>query len=199
MADAPRHELTWRDLAELVMKEQDPAKVLRLVQQLNAALDSDSPRLTAGSNNPYLKIKTYSLPRFLNDSVLVTEADLGSVQLFDSSRGELRLIICQGFGSEFSQHFDRVNLDNCACGTALKRRSRVVVSDVMSDPAFDEPSRGTLVRASALSVQSTPVFGKFGELIGMISTHSNKPRMFSPEQLHNLDQVIANFVATLTT
>ena len=181
------------------MKEQHPAKVLELVKQLNAALDSDSRYLNAGRDNPYLKIKTYSLPAFLNDGMLVTAADFGTLQLFDSSRGELRLIICQGFGSEFSQHFDRVALDNCACGTALKRHSRVVVSDVMSDPAFDEPSRGTLVRASALSVQSTPVFGKFGELIGMISTHSNKPRMFSPEQLHNLDQVIANFVATLTT
>lgn len=182
----------------MVAKERDSSKVLHLVEQLNAALDRNR-RFNTGRRNPYLKIKTETFPAFLNESISVTGAEFGTLQLFDSSCGELRMITSQGFGREFLQYFDRVALDsNCACGTTFKRRSRVVVSAVATDSLFDEPARGTLLRANVLSVQSTPVFGKFGELIGIISTHSNKPRMFSTEQLHNLDRVISNFIATLT-
>jgi GAF domain-containing protein len=182
----------------MVVKERDPAKLLQLVEQLNAALASNDQSLKAKRDNPYLSIRADSAPSFLNRCILVSAADFGTFQFFDSARDELRMVTCQGFGSELAQHFDTVRLDNnCACGTALKKRSRVIVSDVTSDPIFNEHSRGVLIRANARSVQSTPIFGTSGELIGVVSTHSNKPHTFSAEDLLRLDGIVSEFVAEL--
>ena len=195
MSQDGKSDLTWQELAELVTKEKDSTRLLRLLEQLNAALDRDQQRLQAARRNPFLKLKRDSFPALLNQSLSLTDAEFGTFQLFDSALGQLRMIAGQGFDSEFLQHFDRVELDSCACGTVLKKRSRVVVSDVMTDPVFDDSSRGVLIRANAMSVQSTPIFGTSGELIGVVSTHCRKPRRVSPEQLQKLDGMISRFAA----
>ncbi len=187
---------TWQELAEMIANERDTTRLADLVPQLNAALDQDEQNIAA-RRNPYLRLRAIPFTDFLKHGVSITAADFGTFQLLDSSRRELRLVTSQGLSSEFTQHFDIVALDNCACGTALKKRSRVVVTDVVTDPVFDDVSRRTLMRANAFSVQSTPLFGKFGELIGIVSTHNSAPRTFSPETLLSLDGMVSEFAAGL--
>ena len=55
-----------------------------------------------------------------------------------------------------------------ACGRAAREGGRVIVEDVQTDPGFAPHSR---IAASAgfRAVQSTPLFSRAGEVLGMLS------------------------------
>ena len=66
----------------------------------------------------------------------------------------------------------------------------MVVADVKSDPIFAgadvaEVMEGARVRA----VQSTPLVGAAGEILGMLSTHYERPRQPRPQEFEVLDHI----------
>ena len=110
-------------------------------------------------NNPYTRFGRSALfSEFLASIIKATSADFGNVQLFDSTNRVLRIVAYHGFGSEFVDYFKTVSdSKECVCGVAMSGRTRIVVTDVATDPVFSDESRGVLLRAKVRSVQSTPV------------------------------------------
>jgi GAF domain-containing protein len=92
----------------------------------------------------------------------------------------------RGFRQDFLDHFASVEDDGAACGRAMSRRERIIIEDVLIDPAF-EPHRVIAASAGFRAVQSTPLFTRSGEPLGMISTHFRKPHRPQEYQLRLTD------------
>lgn len=155
---------------------------------------------SAPGNNPDLQFAHVpSLSEFLTSMINASAADFGSIQLFESKRGELRIVAQHGFGREFLDYFDTVHRDHfCACGAAMNRLSRVVVTDVSIDPLFSNDSRAVLLRANVRAVFSTPLVLASGKLVGVVSTHYRHPGRPSPNVLQNVDALVSTFLANWT-
>jgi len=166
-------------------------------------LVSSHPRASESGNrvedNPYLRFAGNALiSEFLASVIDVTAANFGTVQLFDSANGVLRIVAQHGFQSEFLNYFDTVS-DNkeCVCGATMKRLSSTVVTDVATDPVFSDESRGVLLRANVRSVQSTPLIDPLGKFVGIVSTHRNRPGSPMPDVLGCVDNLSASFLTKI--
>lgn len=150
-------------------------------------------------DNPYLRFAGNTLiSDFLASAIVATAADFGTVQLFDSTDGVLRIVAQHGFQNEFLNYFDTVSdTKESVCRAAMKRRSRIVVTDVATDPHFSDESRGVLLRANVCSVQSTPLIDSLGKFVGMISTHRRSPESLTPDVLRCVDNLSASFLAKI--
>ena len=106
-------------------------------------------------------------------------APLGTLQLRDDQG--LRIVASRGFQAPFLEFFACVRDTSCACGTALREQSRVVVSDVAADPIFAGGEAGAVLHAAgARAVQSTPLLSAYGQVLGVLSTHYDHP--YTPEE-----------------
>ena len=92
----------------------------------------------------------------------------------------------RGFRQEFLDYFNRVHEGTGSCGAALKRGKRVIVEDVLTEPAF-APHLKIIAAAGYRAVQSTPLFSRGGEPLGIISTHFRKPHRPSQRELRFVD------------
>lgn len=117
------------------------------------------------------------LSTLLDRAVEMAGADMGNIQLFDPNVGALRIAEERGFRTPFLEFFDSVHKGHAACGTAMRNRAQVVVEDVTDSPIFvGTPALEVLLDARARAVQSTPLLGSDGRVLGMISTHWCRPR-----------------------
>jgi PAS domain S-box-containing protein len=126
------------------------------------------------------------LQEVLDASIELLNADFGNIQLYDPDTGALKIAAQRGFKQEFLDHFDRVHEGSASCGTALERRSRVVVEDVLTEPSF-AAHRPVVAAAGYRAVQSTPLIGRDGEVLGMLSTHFRRPHRPLGRELRLLD------------
>lgn len=200
------HE-NWRYFANKAAKENDSEELMKHVSHLLQLLGDEYPsprgpdrcrQLIAGHPLGKLDFKNGGkLTEFLLSAVIATHAKFGNVQVFDPVSGTLKIVAQHGFRSEFLTYFDVVSCDEAsACGRALANRSRIVVENVATDPIFEgQDSARVMLRANALSVQSTPLSGVSGEFLGVVSTHSDRPRTFSASELRCLDELIAEFTS----
>lgn len=127
------------------------------------------------------------LEEVLNATIELQGADFGNVQLYNQQTGELEIVAQRGFDQEFLDYFSSV-VDNgdSACSRAMKRRERVIVEDVEADPDY-ESLRQIAAAAGYRAVQSTPLFDRNGELLGMLSTHFRRPHRPSERELRLTD------------
>jgi hypothetical protein len=112
----------------------------------------------------------------------LARADRGNVQLADPVSGALRIIAHHGFDEEFLDYFAVVDDDMSACGRAATRNAQVIISDVTADRRF-EPHRSVAAASGFRAVQSTPLVGTNGQLVGVISTHYPVPHAPSARDL----------------
>ena len=127
------------------------------------------------------------LEEMLVAAIELLGASLGNVQLIDESTGKLTIAAQRGFGPEFLEFFGEVCIDDdSACGRALRLGARVVVEDIEMDPVF-APYLSIARSASFRAVQSTPLLGRDGKVLGMISTHFKAPHRPSAMELERLD------------
>jgi DNA-binding NarL/FixJ family response regulator len=168
-------------------------------QFICSGLSRDS-KLHLVESNPYLLFAGSPwIPKLLESTIEATAADFGNVQLFDSSRQGLRIVVHHGFGSEFLTYFETVCNGSSPCGEAMNRRSRVIVPDVASDQLFlDHQTRDVMLRAQVRSCQSTPLINSSGKFLGVVSTHFVRPRRFSPRVLKRVDDITVTLVAKIT-
>ena len=153
------------------------------------------------TNNPYVQFRTSPwIPKILTSTIEATDANFGDVQLLDSSRQALRIVAHHGFDTDFVAFFETVSAGSFCCVQAMKQRSRVIVSDIASDPLLqDSQARNIILRSRIHTCQSTPMITSAGELIGVASTHFDRPRVFSQRVLERVDEVISTIVAKLTS
>jgi GAF domain-containing protein len=130
------------------------------------------------------------LGRAVDVCLALTGARKGNVQLVDG--GVLVLKAQRGFGEPFLRFFSSVHLEtNSACSTALDAGRRVVIADVASSEVLGEASREVLLAEGVAAVQSTPLTGSRGKVLGMLSTHYDRPGEPPEADLEAVDRVAA--------
>jgi hypothetical protein len=114
------------------------------------------------------------LPQVLDGALSLTGADFGNIQILDPATGSLKIVTQAGLGSEFLDYFAVVDDNQSACGRAARQCAQTVVADVHTDPDF-APHREIADATGFRAVQSTPLVDYAGQLIGMVSTHYQRP------------------------
>lgn len=138
------------------------------------------PRLLSGTELQPL------LEEILDAIMKLQKADFGNVQLYDPKTQALVIVAHRGFYQDFLAHFSRVREDGAACGRALEQHQRIIIEDVLTDPGY-EPHRQIAASAGFRAVQSTPLFSRNGEPLGMISTYFREPHRPSERLLRLTD------------
>jgi PAS domain S-box-containing protein len=116
------------------------------------------------------------LGEIVDAAIVITHADMGNIQLFDPQSGCLKIVVSRGFEQPFLDFWNAVAEGQGNCGTAMKNAQRSIVEDVTQSPIFvGTPALEVQLNARMRAVQSTPLFGHSGALIGMLSTHWHYP------------------------
>jgi len=127
------------------------------------------------------------LKAILASTIQTMGASLGNVQLLDPRRNVLRIAAQNGFKKEFLDYFAEVSTaDESACGRALRAKERIIIFDVETEPSY-EPMREAAREAGYRAVQSTPLIGRHGTPLGMLSTHYATPYAPNQRELRLLD------------
>lgn len=126
------------------------------------------------------------LEEILHAVIELQNADLGNVQLYNPQSRTLQIVAQHGFRPDFLDQFREVRDDSAPCGQALSRGSRIIVEDIQTDAAF-EPHRQIAASAGFRAAQSTPLFGRSGQPLGVISTHFRFPHRPSERELRLTD------------
>jgi PAS domain S-box-containing protein len=171
---------------DVTKRKQAEAEALALKDELAAELTAMtrlhemSTRLLASTDLQPL------LEEVLDATMVLLNADFGNIQLYNSKSNNLEIVAQRGFRQDFLDYFNSVHESTASCGMALLRRERVVVDDVLVDPSF-APHLQVVAAAGYRAVQSTPLFSRSGEPLGMISTHFRQPHHPSEHELRLTD------------
>ncbi|MEP6607729.1 MAG: PAS domain S-box protein [Burkholderiaceae bacterium] len=168
-------DITARRQAEDALRElqaeqaEDLVALLRL-QELNSRL------LTAAELAPQLK-------QLLDATVEMQRADFGNIQLYDAKSRTLEIVAQRGFDAAFVEHFKIVSVDDTAsaCGRAFRNHERVTIVDVQQDRSY-APLREVAEGAGYRAVQSSPLFDRNDQPLGILTTHFRDPHQPSPRQ-----------------
>ena len=127
------------------------------------------------------------LDEMLAATIELLRANLGNVQMLDAERGVLVIAAHHGFDQEFLDFFCEVSAqDDSACGRALRFGERIVIEDVDTDAPF-APFRAIARAAGFRAVLSTPLIGRDGTPLGMLSTHFRSVHRPTEQDLRRLD------------
>ena len=147
-------------------------------------------------------VEAADLPKILEEMLDATmtmqRADFGNVQLADPQTGMLEIVTQRGFSPAFLAHFSRVESSHdSACGRAMRRGERVIIEDVEQDSGY-VPDREAAAAEGYRGVQSTPIHGRDGRVIGMLSTHFRAPHRPSERELQLTDlylRMVSEFIS----
>jgi PAS domain S-box-containing protein len=127
------------------------------------------------------------LDEMLAATIEMVGADFGNIQILNVNRGALTIVAQRGFKQEFLDFFREVLAsDDSACGRALRSGERIIVEDVDMDAPF-APMLDIIRTAGYRAVVTTPLSGRGGKPLGMISTHFRSVHRPSEPELHRLD------------
>jgi PAS domain S-box-containing protein len=126
------------------------------------------------------------LEEVLDATMTLLNADFGDVQLYNPKTHALEIVAHRNFSQEYLDYFNNAHEGTASCGTAPLARARVIVEDVLTDPSF-APHLKVVAAAGYRAVQSTPLFSRSGEPLGMISTYLRKPHRPSEHELRFTD------------
>lgn len=130
-------------------------------------------------------------------AIALTEADFGNIQGLDS-KGCLHILAYRGFPDWWLEFWDTVAAGKGVCGTSLASGERVVVEDVEQSPIFaGTPALEVQRRAGVRAVQSTPIRGSTGQVMGMLSTHYRRTYRRDAKTERILDLLAAHAAAIL--
>lgn len=101
-------------------------------------------------------------------------SDCASIQAYDEASAKLKLVGHVGFHPDSAASWEWVDAGvGSTCGQALAVGARVIVPDI-DLLEVDLPDLETYRRSAILSVQSTPLVARTGQIVGMMSTHWNR-------------------------
>lgn len=152
-------------LAKLI---QSPPKKLKIPIELhgltNRLLQCNGPDSVAGD--------------MLDALMEYHQADFGELQLSDSDGKDLRIAAHRGFDDQALTEVRRVALHaQSTHGRALRSKCSVLSKDVRTDADLAAIAK-QLAKAGVCAVQSTPLVGADGAVVGVISTYFRKPYRF---------------------
>src|SRR5437016_859153 len=135
------------------------------------------------------------LEKILNALCLIIEeyrpGTLASVLLLHPDGLHLDSVAGPSLPKGWTQQMEKLPIGPCAgsCGTAAYRGSRVIVSDIASDPLWDVPEH----RAAALShglraSWSNPILSSKGEVLGTFCIYERETRRPNPHDLEVIEK-----------
>jgi len=140
-----------------------------------------------------------AVERILDDIVALHGAEFGDLQLAVDDHW-LALVAQRGFNPHFLISFRRLSkASGTSCARAFASGRAVVVRDVSQDENF-RPYMDIVEHCGYRSVQSTPLVGRDGKCVGVISTHFanvHEPTAIEMSTLVRYGQVAADTISTL--
>jgi hypothetical protein len=193
-------ELRANDIRAMLERvAQANASARRLSEEAFAALwDSRRMRLSvrrqisewAGDEDFRQRYRQTMLSKTLEAAIDGTNADMGNIQLFEPNAGGLVIQVQCGFDEPFLGFFRCVESGHACCGLALQSRQRVVVEDVANSGIFAKSEVAeVLLNARVRAVQSTPLIGPSGQVLGVLSTHYRAPQRPTIDALQTIDRM----------
>ena len=188
----------WQTIAQELSVETNPERVLELSNELNLALDEQELggrwRAQTADNDSYpgKNGQSSEYEKIVDDAVAVMRSDYASLQMLFPERGyggELRLLAFRGFNPEAAKFWEWVRADSkSTCGLALRDKIRVIAPDIASC-AFMAGSEDQQVylQTGIRACQTTPLIGRGGKVIGMVSTHWRTPGQPSERDFQMFD------------
>jgi signal transduction histidine kinase len=175
---------------EIAARERAEMESLAMRNELSAELAAMT-QLHDFSTRLFANIELVPLLEEVLSAIMsLQKADFGNIQLYDRETDVLELVVHRGFQGPFLQHFARIPAASrdggSGCARAVKARARVIIEDVQTDAEF-APHREIAASAGFRAVQSTPLFSRRGELLGMMSTHFREPHRPSERDLRLTD------------
>jgi len=129
-----------------------------------------------------------NLHEMLNAALWITGADKGYVQIAGDVAGTLTVACQRGFDSKSLEALSAIGPGHRSASDAQASAERMVVEDVATSPVFAGPqAREALLAAGVRALQSTPLIGSTGEVLGMLSTHFRRPHLMVERQERLLD------------
>jgi PAS domain S-box-containing protein len=124
----------------------------------------------------------------VDTAIEIAGADFGNVQLIDPETQDLKIVAQRGFPDYWLNYWNSVSKGHGACGTALAYGRRIIVEEIAHSPIFvGTEALEIQLRAGVRAVQSTPLYNRSGQPIGMFSTHYKNPKNPSHDALSLLD------------
>jgi len=139
--------------------------------------------------------------KIVDAALLIMRSDYASIQMLFQERGsggELRLLAFRGFNPEAAKFWKWVRADSkSTCGLALRTGQRVVAPDIASCPFMAHSEDQQIYLGTGIhACQTTPLIGRGGNVVGMISTHWRAPHQPSERDFRLFD-ILARQAADL--
>ena len=152
------------------MEAEEPSKALAEVDGAHRfpRLDILDPDFLTTADQQTL------LAALLDAALRHSPAETANAQLVDPGRSGLYIAAHQGFERPFLDFFEWVGDDGSACAAAANKGMNVLVPDVLRSPLYTDASRHAMLDAGSYAVQSIPLVGSRGQLLGIFSCHFRK-------------------------
>ncbi|MDF2590970.1 MAG: multi-sensor hybrid histidine kinase [Clostridia bacterium] len=131
--------------------------------------------------------------KIMDAAMQIMRSQYASLQMLrrdTDNKDKLQLLAFRGFNKEAAKFWEWVYADDSGstCGQALRTGKRYIASNVLKDPTV----RGTehcrvYINTGIYAVQTTPLYSRGGNLVGMISTHWDKQHEPLEYELRLLD------------
>lgn len=136
------------------------------------------------------------LDQVLDTALFMTNADMGAVQLLDPRTGNVRVAAHRGMTPEWLEFWASTTKGG-AHSAALDERKRIIIGDIEQHPALaGTREREIHAQAGARAMQFTPLLGRKGQPLGLVSTYFRTPHVPDERSLRLLD-LIARLTAEI--
>jgi PAS domain S-box-containing protein len=135
--------------------------------------DGDLPALLAGA---------------VEAATAIVDADLGYLAVFEAGARELKMSAQRGFEETSLDGPARLPLVHALHGEPHARGERITVEDLTCAP-LEIGAAAPLAAAGIRALQSTPLLGESGEIVGLLSTYHRRPLRPRDQELRLLDLV----------
>ena len=177
---------------------RDVTERKRVEQELLAVRDELAAELRAMTrlhklSSHLLEISEFQplLEEVLDATIALQNADFGNIQLFNPETRVLEVVAQRGFHEDFLEYLKNMRDTGAASWRAMELRQRVIIEDVEIDSGF-APHRRIAASSGFRAVQSTPLFSRGGEFLGVLSTHFRRPHCPLPRDLRFTDLCAAH-------
>lgn len=128
------------------------------------------------------------LGKVIDAAIGISGADFGYVETLDPRTGHLRIVASRSLPQWWLDYWNQAPVGEGASTEALQKRERVMVEDVQQSPLFEgKSSLDVQNRAGVRAIVCTPLFGRSGNPIGVLSVHFKTVHRQNRHKLQRLD------------
>jgi hypothetical protein len=130
------------------------------------------------------------LGRLLETACALSGTRMGHITRRLRQHDALKVLVHRGLGVHFLERFDTIPVsDETAVGRAYVRRERIVVPDVMLEPAYS-PRRQDALLCGYRAAHATPIPPRpRREVHGVLTTLFVQPHDVSPHEARDMDTI----------